>query len=145
VNALRTGIQNNKRIDRGRLSALLVIVSFVLPFVQLAFGLTEPAEATLPACCRAHGNHRCAMRMSVRSPAEPSSPQLAQVTEKCPCPPGLAPAAHGNTSWDFTPGFGEFHKREEVGVADADYGRECFSSPEFGNRKRGPPVSSKNA
>lgn len=123
---------------------MLLIVSLLLPFAQLAFGLTESADATLPACCRAHGKHKCAMRMSVRSSAEPASPQLAHVSEKCPCPPSLAPAAHSNAVWDFNREFGESHKRD-LWMAHAAYGGQYVSSPEPGNRKRGPPISSKFA
>ena len=145
VNGLQTDRQNNKRGGRGRLSALLVIVSLLLlPFGQLAFGLTAPAEAALPACCRAHGQHQCAMRRLVRSSAETPSPQVAQVIEKCPCSAGVAPAAHGKPLRDFRRGFEEFHPCAVWGCAAA-YGGEHASSPERGNRKRGPPASGKYA
>ena len=84
------------------------------------------------------------MRMSMRSSAEPSSPQLAQVTEKCPCTPGLAPATHSNPLWNHALGFSEFHVRDDR-APDAANTRERGSSLEPANHKRGPPAFSENA
>jgi hypothetical protein len=65
---------------RAAASALMIFFSLLLsaPF----FG--PDADANLPPCCRRHGKHHCAMRMSER-PANP--PGFASITEKCPCFP----------------------------------------------------------
>jgi hypothetical protein len=144
VNALRTRKQKKERKWCGQVSSLLLILSLLLPFAQLAFGSTDSIDAMVRACCRAHGKHQCAMRMSMRSSAGPSSPQLAQVTEKCPCTPGLAPATHSNPLWNHALGFSEFHVRDDR-APDAVNTRERDSSLEPANHKRGPPAFSENA
>ena len=144
VNALRTRKQKNERRWCGQVSSLLLILSFLLPFAQLAFGSTDSIDTMVRACCRAHGKHQCAMRMSMRSSVEPSSPQLAQVTEKCPFTPGLTPATHSNPLWHHAHGFSEFHGRDDR-APDAVNTRERGSSLETANHKRGPPAFSENA
>jgi len=83
------------------------------------------------------------MRMSMRHSAEPSAPQLAQLTEKCPCTPGLATATH-NPLWNHAHGFSEFHVRDDR-APNAVNTRERGSCLEPANHKRGPPAFSENA
>ena len=142
--ALRTGKQKDERRWRGQVSSLLLILSLLLPFAQLAFGSTDSIDTMVRACCRAHGKHQCAMRMSMLSSAEPSSPQLAQVTEKCPCPPGLAPTTHSDPLWNHAHGFSEFHGRDDR-VPYVVNTSERGSSLEAANHKRGPPAFSEHA
>lgn len=145
VNALRTRKKKNERRWYGQVSSLLLILSLLLPFAQLAFGSTDSIDTIVRACCRAHGKHQCAAtRMSMRSSAEPSSPQLAQFTERCPCTPGLAPARHSNPLWNRAQKFSEFHGRDDR-APDAVNTRERGSSLEPANQKRGPPAFSENA
>jgi hypothetical protein len=144
VNALRTRKQRNERRWCGQVSSLLLILSLLLPFAQLAFGSTDSITTMVRACCRANGKHQCGMRMSMRSSVETSSPQLAHVTEKCPCTPGLAPATHSSPLWNHAHGFSEFHVRDDR-APDRVNTRERGSSREPANHKRGPPAFSENA
>ncbi len=141
---LRTKKQKNERRWCGPVSSLLLILSLLLPSTQLVFGSTDSIDTTVLACCRTRGKHQCAMRMSTHSSADPSSSQLAQVTEKCPYTPGLAPDAHSNPLWNHVQGFSEFHVRDDRTPNAVDT-RERGSSRELANQKRGPPAFSENA
>jgi len=97
---VRIASRQKERRWFGQMSALLLIVSLLLPFAQFAFGSSENLDAVLPACCHAHGKHQCAMRTLVHaeqlSEQTSSSRRLAEVTEKCPYAPGVATSPHSN-------------------------------------------------
>lgn len=82
-----------------RVSSLLLLVFFlslqVLPFVSSQ----TFDEASLPACCRTHGKHHCAMNMTLPtgSQSSRSSPVFAQLTEKCPYTPASPMSLHGHS------------------------------------------------
>jgi len=82
---VRIASRQKERRWFGQMSALLLIVSLLLPFAQFAFGSSENLDAVLPACCHAHGKHQCAMRTLVHaeqlSEQTSSSRRLAEVTE----------------------------------------------------------------
>ncbi|HET6206589.1 MAG TPA: hypothetical protein VFD98_07250 [Terracidiphilus sp.] len=71
-----------------RIAATALIIFFSLLLSAPLFG--PDADTNLPPCCRRHGKHHCAMRMSER-PA--NAPGFASVTEKCPCFPAATCAA----------------------------------------------------
>lgn len=68
-------------------SVLLLLFSFLLPFIAVAQTWGVDAEAGLPACCRSHGKHRCFMRLQPAGKAQTSGLflQKAGLSEKCPC------------------------------------------------------------
>src|SRR5215475_14735952 len=72
----------------GQVRALLLISSLLFPFAQLAVSSSQNSESLLPACCRAHGKHKCSLEQHGSS--ESSTHQVAQIGEKCPCTPALA-------------------------------------------------------
>jgi hypothetical protein len=41
--------------------AITLLIAFGSPLVAPIFAATADSEASLPACCRSHGAHRCAM------------------------------------------------------------------------------------
>jgi hypothetical protein len=87
--------RNGRRV---RSTALVVLLSFLLPFVQMAYGATRDPEIGLPACCRSHGKHKCSMRLShsLRTPSDKEpTVRTAELTEKCP----WAPIATSSTDW----------------------------------------------
>jgi hypothetical protein len=47
--------------------AITLLIAFGSPLVLPLFAATADPEASLPACCRSHGAHHCAM-MHMRSP-----------------------------------------------------------------------------
>jgi hypothetical protein len=141
---LQTSLTPRTRGWHGRMSALLLIISLLLPFAQFAFASPENLDVFLPVCCRAHGKHKCLMRMGMRidgqSEQSPPSPQLAQVTEKCPYVPGAAPSAHGNPLWDDPQVVTRFNSDS----CDAPIRLVNVERPYSAGRanpKRGPPVS----
>jgi hypothetical protein len=44
-----------------RILAITLLIAFGFPLVAPAFAATTDPEASLPACCRSHGAHHCAM------------------------------------------------------------------------------------
>lgn len=66
-----------------RLLSLVLLAAFVLPIVAPALALGQDPDAGLPACCRRHGKHHCAMLMEMMSRAH-SGPQIGAV---CLCYP----------------------------------------------------------
>jgi len=71
-----------------RILAIALLIAFGSPtFASLAaplFAANTDPEAALPACCRSHGAHHCAMRHSVAAPT-PTGP--AFTTPPCPLYP----------------------------------------------------------
>lgn len=75
---------------------------YASPFVQSASG--DP-EANLPACCRRHGGHHCAMHDQTMRSVSPGGTQISAIPQHCPLYPhastapvtrshaGLAPSA----------------------------------------------------
>lgn len=44
-----------------RILAITLLIAFASPLVAPLFAATTDPEASLPACCRTHGAHHCAM------------------------------------------------------------------------------------
>ncbi|RZU39706.1 hypothetical protein BDD14_1095 [Edaphobacter modestus] len=129
----------------GQLSAMLLILSLLLPFAGAIFHSHRSEQTLIPVCCRAHGKHRCLMRAMERmeSPHGSSSfsPHLAQLFEKCPYMPAAISAAQGSSlchcdekqhriRWQIDSLSSSLHR------ADPDF------SPQRTHGKRGPPPSS---
>jgi hypothetical protein len=90
VQLLRTQFVRNWQM---RSAVLLLIVSFLLPFAQMASSASGNPEASLPACCRAHGKHHCALHAALDGVRTETQTTLRtdEVNEKCPC--GLCSAS----------------------------------------------------
>jgi len=129
---------------RGKLSVSLLLVSLLLPFAQIAIPSSDYADAALPACCRTHGKHKCAMRMLTgagRSSPTSSTPQTAQISERCPYVPAMNPAAHGDSLWNSSHGWDWLDRidtRTRIGIHRCHLPHSLSSA----NRKRGPPPAS---
>ncbi|HEY4008796.1 MAG TPA: hypothetical protein VGM11_01500 [Acidobacteriaceae bacterium] len=52
-----------------RLLSILLLAAFALPLVAPALALAQDPDAGLPACCRRHGHHHCAMLDPARDPS----------------------------------------------------------------------------
>ena len=69
---------------------LFIIGSFhVLPLLQT---LSSDSETRLPACCRRHGSHHCAMADQTVKVSPSGNPQIGPVPQHCPLYPHSATA-----------------------------------------------------
>jgi hypothetical protein len=78
-----------RRMRRG-LSIFLVLFFLLSP---LASALDAGQDASLPACCRRHGTHHCAMVMqtaSTKPQAQPGTTPVVSAPLTCPYYPGTA-------------------------------------------------------
>lgn len=80
-----------------RARALVLLLGFLLPFIAATQSLSTDDEATLPACCRSHGKHKCSMGyLLVASDAHGRSVSAPHISEKCPCNAPNAPVLFGD-------------------------------------------------
>jgi hypothetical protein len=63
-----------------RLLSLVLLAAFALPTIAPLLALGQDPDAGLPACCRRHGKHHCAMLMEMLSRAHAGS----QIGAVCP-------------------------------------------------------------
>ena len=123
-----------------RLCALFLLLLSVGPWLLVFSSSDAITEASLPACCRARGKHKCFMRLTRESDTSSTSGQhaLSQVSERCPYNPSWNTAPHSDP-------FGELAKD----VSGTGFGaapslvpiatRPCTSFLSCANCKRGPP------
>lgn len=68
-----------------RLLALLLLVVLGLPSALPVFAAMQgDADASLPACCRTHGRHHCAMRIEASDSVASGTHGLRAAVEACP-------------------------------------------------------------
>src|ERR1700761_7365468 len=68
-----------------RLLSILMLAVFGLPFVAPLFAMGATNEASLPACCRRNGEHRCALNTAGRIAEQQR--EWGTPAKKCPyCP-----------------------------------------------------------
>ena len=76
---------------RVRSIAFLLLLSYLLPFAQMAYAASSDPEAALPACCRTHGKHKCSMHMPLQAQGDDgkhATVSPAQIRRKMPLRPG---------------------------------------------------------
>jgi hypothetical protein len=81
-----------------RLCALFLLLLTVGPWL-VAFSSSDAiSEASLPACCRTQGKHKCSMRLMRDEGAISTSGGTAasQVSERCPYNPTFATTTHSD-------------------------------------------------
>ena len=87
------------QVGTRRLCALLLLLLFAGPWL-LAFSLPDAIpEASLPACCRAHGKHKCFMRLMGQDGVSSTSgqPAFSQISERCPYNPSFSAKRQSNS------------------------------------------------
>lgn len=127
-----------------RLSAVSLLVLLLAPFWLGWIAPETLAEANLPACCRVHGKHHCAMQMDDAGDAGSSHRAFSQISERCPCPPAFPAAFHT----------GSFGEASTVAGLHCNLTKEpqctswlavCTLQRPGKNSQRGPPVSNFSA
>jgi hypothetical protein len=131
------------QISRGgirRLCALFLLLLFVGPW-RLAFAAPDAiTEASLPACCQAHGKHKCFMRLMGQDGAASTSgqPALSHLSERCPYNPSVTTTPHSNSLGQPTKDVSAVgFSIASSPVAIAAWPGSSLSS--LANCKRGPP------
>jgi hypothetical protein len=131
------------QISRGgirSLCALFLLLLFVGPWL-LAFAAPDAiTEASLPACCQAHGKHKCFMRLMGQdgTAATSGQPALSHLSERCSYNPSFTTTPHSNS-------LGQPRKDvAAVGFSIASSpvtitALRCSSLSSLANCKRGPP------
>jgi hypothetical protein len=128
---------------RVRSIAFLLLLSYLLPFAQMAYAASSDPEAALPACCRTHGKHKCSMHMPLEvqgNDGNHAAVSPAQIGEKCPCLP-LSPSSSDTLHFGL-PRIGSFpfvDRSESLSFAAWPSQRTHCSSP--AHPKRGPPAA----
>jgi hypothetical protein len=129
-----------RREGMRRLCALFLLLLSVAPGLLALSSPPSISEASLPACCRTHGKHKCFMRFQAEQGAalESGAAAVSQVSERCPYNPALTTTVHSNFSFQLTEdiswtGFAD--AAVEVAVAT----RLSISLRSGANCKRGPP------
>jgi len=121
-----------------RILSLVLLAAVGLPTIAPALALAEDPDASLPACCRRHGQHHCAMMMEqmARLSRESSMPQVGAV---CPCYPrhDIAPVAGAHLLALHAPERAAFFSAAFAPAARAETHRRI--SRERSRYKRGPP------
>lgn len=121
-----------------RILSLVLLAAVGLPIIAPALALAEDPDASLPVCCRRHGQHHCTMMMErmARLSRESSMPQVGAV---CLCYPRheVAPVAGAHLLALHAPGRTPFSSPALTPVARAETHRRI--SRERSRYKRGPP------
>jgi hypothetical protein len=125
-----------------RLCALLLLLLFAGPWL-LAFSMPDAlTDASLPACCRAHGKHRCFMRLMDQDGVASTSgqPVLSQISARCPYNPSFTAKRQSNSLAQLS------RDVAAVGFSLASpsvaiTARPFRSLSSLANCKRGPPSS----
>jgi hypothetical protein len=119
-----------------RILAITLLIAFGSPLFAPLFAATSDPEASLPACCRSHGTHHCAMMH--RESAGDGSPVL----QAPPCssyPSAFIPLRLTTASLaDVPQPFAAFHRGFGIIAGPRNASATLAVAA---NRKRGPPLS----
>jgi len=121
-----------------RILSLVLLAAVGLPTIAPALALAEDPDASLPACCRRHGQHHCTMTMEQMARLSRESSML-QVGAVCPCYPRheIAPVTGAHLLALHAPGRAAIFSPALAPTARAETHRRI--SRERSRYKRGPP------
>ena len=119
-----------------RLLSILLLAAFALPLVAPLLALAQDPDASLPACCRRHGQHHCTMLDAGR---DNSAHRLAAI---CPAwPQRVVPSPVGSRHFVSRPSSAAASLRSSFSVSPLSRVR-CLTARERLHPKRGPPLES---
>lgn len=125
------------------LRAVAILLINLISFGLMAPAVSASAGAQLPACCREHGKHQCAMKMAhSMAQRSDSSGSIDVIRETCPYSPGTWTLA--SNSQTFVPRgsqvfFGDVLRHPAIHAQTEARYRISFSRS---RQKRGPPFLS---
>jgi hypothetical protein len=124
-----------------RLCAFFLLLLAVAPCL-LTFAASSAAEASLPTCCRAHGRHKCFLRMTrTEYPASNlSQPGIPQASERCAYSPTFPLSPH-TSSLGQPAGFSAAARLNIAATTEMAATERRTPFILQANRKRGPPSS----
>jgi hypothetical protein len=124
-----------------KLLSILLLALLALSPVSPLLAESALAEANLPLCCRGDGAHKCARMAGMAAmQANPgTTPHIAELRAKCPCPPASMVSVHAETFARPT----ELHvialaQAHPAGVPQTECRRRI--ALDRSRRKRGPPT-----
>jgi hypothetical protein len=122
-----------------RLCAFFLLLLAVAPCL-LTFAASSAAEASLPMCCRAHGRHKCFLRMTrTEYPASNlSQPGISQASERCAYSPTFPLSPRTNSLGQPT-GFSAAVRLNIAATTEVASTERSTPFTLHANRKRGPP------
>ncbi len=120
-----------------RLLSLVLLLVFSLPLILPALALAQGPGANLPACCRRHGAHHCAMSMGA-STTPALGTNLSALPQHCPAYSALVTSLrHVDLAGPASPAdFAEIVGRTTTGLRSA---ADSSATLNFSHPKRGPP------
>jgi hypothetical protein len=121
-----------------RLFALFLLVLFVAPWLLVFTAPDAITEASLPACCRVHGKHKCFMRLPGSANAASGRASFFWRAERCPYNPVCATAPHGQFFGQRTTDV-SIIRFADASISEAVATWVYTSCTSLANCKRGPP------
>lgn len=122
------------------LRAVAILLINVISLGWLAPAMPSSANVSVPACCREHGKHQCAMKMEQGVNKQSSSDRsVGAIYEKCPYSSKVWTTAWNSPSFTLHRGqvfFGEVISHPAIQAQTEARYRVSFSRS---RQKRGPP------
>jgi hypothetical protein len=121
--------------------AFALLALFLAPLCLSLVSLASPSEVLIPQCCRAHGKHKCSMRMeNVQGALNPTLRTVApQVSERCPYSPAAPASLHNGAFGQPHPSAHPLCRTSDLQVLEPAHEplirRNCGA-----HQKRGPPT-----
>jgi hypothetical protein len=124
-------------------TAILILVLFggfyAAPLIAAA---SSDPEANLPACCRRHGKHHCAMMDAYLQATSPGSPQVSATPQHCPFYPHGVPPGSLTLHAAPPPAAAHFAQLVSQPAIQAQTQALYCLSLDRARQKRGPPALS---
>jgi hypothetical protein len=126
-----------------RALSILMVVVFWMPSLAPVFSSATTEEASVPACCRRHGQHHCMMNEAERATLQAlgaAAPEFRAPTPKCPYQqPAFRQAAQG--AYAVPPSQVVYAALVSHPTGLAQTHSKWRVSRERSRQKRGPPVN----
>lgn len=130
------------RWDMARALSILLMVVFWMPSLAPVLAMGSTDEASVPACCRRHGQHHCFMSAAERATLQAlgvAAPELRAPAPKCPYRQSVVrPLVQERFAVPVSKAVFAGLASHPTGVAQTQ--SKWRASRERARQKRGPPV-----